>query len=187
MSKKINGKNLHIVLDENSKKILEEMAKQQNKSYTAIIQELIKFNNETKNSYVFVKMVELISFNKKKYKDLNATFNNINQIAYHINSFKKSRHFQEEIFNTSFFTHINQEIKNCRDLLEDIRILVLKNLILLENNFGKKQKGVEFSRVYNKFLKRLILKEGYKRGLFSKVFEKLDSQTLKKLAEEDRF
>lgn len=91
-SKYITGKRLNILISKDAYKALEKQKKQIN--ITRYIEHLLIKADENpesiaqsfdeQNKYLD-QITQLINFNKKLYLDINATFSNLNQIAYRLN------------------------------------------------------------------------------------------------------
>lgn len=148
--KVITGKETHLILSLEAYKALNTQKKKLNiKSTTALIEFLLlnAANHNThiphnvedtlpiKNQKVFAYITNLINFNKKLYLDINATFSNINQIAYRLN-LANLNNTTDSIDFTQLHQEIIQTLAQNREELLDLKV-IMKNLIKILKNHEK--------------------------------------------------
>lgn len=144
--KAITGKRTHIVLSQESYKALKKIKSKYNiSSTTAIIEYLLLAERQEARDDFSQKLdrnltsaINLINFNKKIYLDMNATFSNINQIAYKLNLASLNGTL-DTLDNDELNAEITQALALTRQDLADLRV-ILKHLIVLLQG---KQKTLE--------------------------------------------
>ena len=141
--KQITGKETHLILSLEAYKALNhQKEKLKIKSTTSLIELLLLNaqnqgnkhipNNITddisqRNQRVFGYITNLINFNKKLYIDLNATFSNVNQIAYRLNLANLSNTL-DSMNTKELHQEIIQTLSQTRKDLSDLKV-IMKNLI----------------------------------------------------------
>lgn len=182
-NKLIDGKRLNIVIDTLASKVLEKKVAETGICATKIIEQLLKTMPDGLGGITVQRVNDMMRFQKKFYLDLNATFNNLNQIAYHLN-LAELMHFKEEVLNNELLENTLKQIQTNCDYLQELRILILQFQIILENAFGKKPDLTLLEKKYSQYLRRMVHQEAFKRGLIQDFIEELSDEEMKKMMEE---
>ncbi|WP_394980643.1 hypothetical protein [uncultured Helicobacter sp.] len=136
--KQITGKRTHLILSIEAYKALQSqmntLGLQNTTKYIESLLLLAQTQDIAKTEKILDKLINLINFNKKLYMDLNATFSNINQIAYKLNlAFLNN---ELDSVADALQNEIKTTLAQTKEDLADLRIIV-KNLI---HNLDKKYK-----------------------------------------------
>ncbi|AFI04142.1 hypothetical protein [Helicobacter cetorum] len=130
---KNGAKRMSFVFDKDTIENLKKLAKNNQTNMTIVLEKLIA----NANNHSFQKMHHLIEQNKELYTRLNATFSNLNQIAYHLNY---NRIADKDIVDKVFLKHLLEVLSN--NLCDNIQLKIL-NLKLLKslslNNSDKRR------------------------------------------------
>lgn len=157
--KQITGKETHLILSLEAYKALNQQKEKLNiKSTTSIIELLLLSTQNKDNTHipnhivddvlerqqkVFNYITNLINFNKKLYIDINATFSNINQIAYRLN-LANLNNTLDSVNTKELHQEVIQTLSQTREDLTDLKF-IMKNLIKIlkthEKTFIKIKKG----------------------------------------------
>lgn len=128
--KQITGKRTHLILSIEAYKALQSqmnnLGLQNTTKYIESLLLLAQTQDIEKTDKILDKLINLINFNKKLYMDLNATFSNINQIAYKLNLAFLNNEL-DSVANT-LQDEIKTALAQTKEDLADLRIIV-KNLI----------------------------------------------------------
>lgn len=140
--KEITGKRTHLILSKEAYLALKSQKEKLGYSNTTQYIEsllLLTHNKNNDNANIFEnanklydKITNLINFNKKIYLDLNATFSNINQIAYKLNL----AHLNGELdsLNTKEIEQdIKQTLSQTKEYLMDLKVISKHIISLLES------------------------------------------------------
>lgn len=155
--KQITGKETHLILSLEAYKALNHQKQKLNIKSTTSVIELLLLNTQNnaianniideevsqRNQKVFNYITNLINFNKKLYIDLNATFSNVNQIAYRLNLANLSNTL-DSINTKELHQEVIQTLSQTREDLADLRV-IMKNFIKIlkthEKTLIKNKKG----------------------------------------------
>lgn len=145
-SKLIDGKNLHFILDIKAYENLKNKSKENSLTMTKFLEKMLlekTQENEEKNSRIFA----LTKLNKGLYEGTNATYSNINQIAYLLNVQKLLDGGEIDDLSKIDLNNISFQLKNLCNDITNLRILILEFLLILDNN------GSEAKKIKNKLQK----------------------------------
>ena len=139
--KNITGKRINLVISKDTYKALQ--AQRKDMKMTPFIEQLILNTDpnaliHTQNQNALLdKFNALINFNKKLFIDVNATFSNVNQIAYRLNIANLSEDEEElEILiqNKDFQTETKQILIDTKEEIQSLKSLIKTFISLLENS-----------------------------------------------------
>lgn len=139
--KNITGKRINLVISKDTYKALQ--AQRKDMKMTPFIEQLILNTDPntlilTQNQNALLdKFNALINFNKKLFIDVNATFSNVNQIAYRLNIANLSEDEEElEILiqNKDFQTETKQILIDTKEEIQSLKSLIKTFISLLENS-----------------------------------------------------
>lgn len=145
-SKLIDGKNLHFILDIKAYENLKNKSKENSLTMTKFLEKMLlekTQENEEKISRIFA----LTKLNKGLYEGTNATYSNINQIAYLLNVQKLLDGGEIDDLSKIDLNNISFQLKNLCNDITNLRILILEFLLILDNN------GSEAKKIKNKLQK----------------------------------
>lgn len=181
-SKLINGKKITLVLNQQASQALDFEMKKTKKGITEIVEKALLLKSEGLSEEIFEKIVIYMRIHNKVYNNLNATFSNINQIAYHLNleNFLGTKKIDDNLLKKTL-----KELKDSSAFLSELRVLILKVHILLTDTFGTKEEKNILEKKFYRFLKKIIIKEAVKRGLIEEyVIDELSDGELRELIEQ---
>ena len=139
--KNITGKRINLVISKDTYKALQ--AQRKDMKMTPFIEQLILNTDPntlilTQNQNALLdKFNALINFNKKLFIDVNATFSNVNQIAYRLNIANLSEDEEElEILiqNKDFQTETKQILIDTKEEIQSLKSFIKTFISLLENS-----------------------------------------------------
>lgn len=142
-NKTLSGKRMNLLLSSESYKILKKYQEKYNTTATSYIEYLITHQDSefikdclNKKQELSQKISHIINFNKKLYLDLNATFSNINQIAYALNLAKlqQNQELENLINNAEFQQDVLKALGTNKEELLNLRTLLKHFLELLETH-----------------------------------------------------
>ena len=183
-NKIIEGKRVNIVLDSASSKILEDYMDSKKITATKIIEDAIKRMPDGLSMKVIEKITTIMRLNDQTYKQANATFSNLNQIAYHLNLAKVYDKETNLLKDNEMVQELSEVINLTSKYVQDLRVLVLQMQVILMQSFGSKEAVQKLEHRYIKALKKMVRTEGLKRGLIQDIVEDLPEDELKRLIEE---
>ncbi|MFC3848506.1 plasmid mobilization relaxosome protein MobC [Helicobacter baculiformis] len=135
---KSGGKRMVFILDAKSAAALKELSHKHKISMTKIIETMILEQKPfcQQNKWL-LKTIALMQEHKNLYTSLNTTFSNLNQIARHLNIYALTG----ETINDALLAQTQAQVQHCAKQLELLKLLVLKNIILLshKNKIQKKK------------------------------------------------
>lgn len=138
--KQITGKRTHLVLSKEAYLALKSQKEKLGISNTTqYIESLLLLTHEKNGETTFDnanklydKLTSLINFNKKLFLDLNATFSNINQIAYKFNLAHINGELND-IVTKEIHKEVNESLSKVKVELIDLRILTKHIINMLES------------------------------------------------------
>lgn len=145
-SKLIDGKNLHFILDIKAYENLKNKSKESSLTMTKFLEKMLlekTQENQEKISRIFA----LTKLNKGLYEGTNATYSNINQIAYLLNVQKLLNGGEIDDLSKINLNNITSQLKTLCNDITSLRILILEFLLILDNN------GSEAKKIKNKLQK----------------------------------
>lgn len=141
------GKKLYFVLDSKAYEQLKIECKNKSLTMTKFLEQIILEKSE-ENQESISKIFSIIKLNKELYDGTNATYSNINQIAYSINTFKMFNDGKiDDLMQADFLKKILDNFSSLNNDIQNLRVLILEFLLILESN------GIENKKIRNKLKK----------------------------------
>lgn len=161
-NKRIDGMRISTFVDSDCKKIIEAKTKSLDLSITAFLEGLIK-NSALKESDL-ERIFKLTELNQDLYVSTNATFSNINQIAFALNTALKFE-AKEVLSNHDIMKNLTKELKDLNFCIREMRILFLEFLFML--NSGDPTKAQKYKNALKNIQRKIkpILSERIKLEL----------------------
>lgn len=142
----IDGKNLHFILDIKAYKNLKNKSKENSLTMTKFLEKMLLEKTE-ENQEKISRIFSLTKLNKGLYEGTNATYSNINQIAYSLNIQKLLDGGEISDPNKIDLRNISNQIQTLCIDITSLRILILEFLLILDSN------GAEAKKIKNKLQK----------------------------------
>ncbi|PAF42168.1 hypothetical protein [Helicobacter sp. 11S03491-1] len=166
------GKKLYFVLDLKAYESLKTECKNKSLSMTKFLEKIILEKSQDSQERIS-KIFSLTKLNKELYDGTNATYSNINQIAYCINTFKILNDGKiDDLLKLDFLEKILESFNTLNNDIQNLRILILELLLILENN------GIENRKIRNK-LKKFEYKLSKNKPIDIKFHNEIDLQAQK--------
>lgn len=153
-NKKIDGLRISAFVDEECKKIIQTRTKEMDVSTTFFLETLIKESlyKQTDLERVF-KLTEL---NQDLYIATNATYSNINQIAFALNVALKFN-AKEVLTSKDIMINLDKELREINTHTRRLRMLFLEFLSVL--NSGNPEKATKFKKALYRLKKKDEIKK----------------------------
>lgn len=145
-SKLIDGKNLHFILDIKAYENLKNKSKENSLTMRKFLEKMLLEKTE-ENQEKISRIFSLTKLNKELYEGTNATYSNINQIAYSLNIQKLLDGGEINDLTKIDLRNISNQIQNLCNDITSLRILILEFLLILDSN------GAEAKKIKNKLQK----------------------------------
>lgn len=164
-SKLIDGKNLHFILDIKAYENLKNKSKENSLTMTKFLEKMLLEKNQ-ENQENISRVFALTKLNKGLYEGTNATYSNINQIAYSLNIQKLLNGGNIDDVIKIDLNNISTSLQNLSNDIQNLRILILEFLLILDGNtLETKKVKAKLQKYKNKFESELqkqsdINKEG---------------------------
>lgn len=154
-SKLIDGKNLHFILDIKAYENLKNKSKENSLTMTKFLEKML-LEKTQENQENISRVFALTKLNKELYEGTNATYSNINQIAYSLNIEKLLNGGSIDDAIKIDLNNISTSLQNLSNDIQNLRILILEFLLILDSNTleGKKVKA-KLQKYKNKFKSKL--------------------------------
>ncbi|MDO7253069.1 hypothetical protein [Helicobacter cappadocius] len=144
--KLIDGKKIFFVLDPKAYESLKNNSKENSLTMTKFLEKMLLEKSQENNENVS-RIFALTKLNKGLYEGTNATYSNINQIAYSLNIQKLLDGGEINDLSKIDLKNISVQLQNLCNDITSLRILILEFLLILDNN------GIETKKIKNKLQK----------------------------------
>lgn len=145
-NKLIDGKNLHLILNIKAYEELKNKSKENSLTMTKFLEKML-LEKTKENQEKISRIFSLTKLNKELYEGTNATYSNINQIAYSLNVQKLLDGGEISDPSKIDLKNISNQIQNLCNDVTSLRILILEFLLILDSN------GSEAKKIKNKLQK----------------------------------
>lgn len=150
-NKLFDGKKIYFVLEPKAYESLKNNSKEKSLTMTKFLEKILlekSCENEESISRVFA----LTKLNKGLYEGTNATYSNINQIAYSLNIQKLLNGGNLDELTRIDLNNISTSLQNLSSDIQNLRILILEFLLILDgNSTDSKKVKAKLQKYKNKF------------------------------------
>lgn len=146
ITKTNQGKKLFFVLDSKAYESLKNNSKDKSLTMTKFLEKML-LERSKENQENVSRIFALAKLNQGLYEGTNATYSNINQIAYALNIQKLLSGGKIDDLSTIDLKNISYRLNNLSNDIQNLRILILEFLLILDSN------GAEAKKIKNRLQK----------------------------------